>query len=361
MHRTPRRRAAAALTLASALALAGCGADSGRDGQAGSGEPAAVATTTQLGSVLGDVARCADAATATVMGPGDDPHDFAPSSQQVAQMARAGLVFANGLGLEAGMASALENAAQDGAQVLEVAPRLDPLPFGAGEGAADGHAGETAEEHAAHAEEGSAGAHAGETAEEHAAHAEEGSAGAHDGHDHGSQDPHVWMDVARMARAAEVMGDALAEHTGEDRFADCGRQVRGELEATDAEVREILAAVPEDRRRLIADHDAYGYFAAAYGFEVAGVVVPGGSTDGEPSSQRIAELTQAVAEAGADALVTSAGGGAPTVETIAADGGGSTPVVELYEGGVGPADGEPAGYAEAMLHNARVLADALGE
>lgn len=341
MHRTPRRRAAAALTLASALALAGCGADSGGDGQAGSGEPAAVATTTQLGSVLGDVARCADAATATVMGPGDDPHDFAPSSQQVAQMARAGLVFANGLGLEAGMASALENAAQDGAQVLEVAPRLDPLPFGAGEGAADGHAGETAEEHAAHAEE--------------------GAAGAHDGHDHGSQDPHVWMDVARMARAAEVMGDALAEHTGEDRFADCGRQVRGELEATDAEVREILAAVPEDRRRLIADHDAYGYFAAAYGFEVAGVVVPGGSTDGEPSSQRIAELTHAVAEAGADALVTSAGGGAPTVETIAADGGGSTPVVELYEGGVGPADGEQAGYAEAMLHNARVLADALGE
>lgn len=341
MHRTPRRRAAAALTLASALALAGCGADSGGDGQAGSGEPAAVATTTQLGSVLGDVARCAGAATATVMGPGDDPHDFAPSSQQVAQMARAGLVFANGLGLEAGMASALENAAQDGAQVLEVAPRLDPLPFGAGEGAADGHAGETADEHAAHAED--------------------GSAGAHDGHDHGSQDPHVWMDVARMARAAEVMGDALAEHTGEDRFADCGRQVRGELEATDAEVREILAAVPEDRRRLIADHDAYGYFAAAYGFEVAGVVVPGGSTDGEPSSQRIAELTQAVAEAGADALVTSAGGGAPTVETIAADGGGSTPVVELYEGGVGPADGEPAGYAEAMLHNARVLADALGE
>lgn len=341
MHRTPRRRAAAALTLASALALAGCGADSGGDGQAGSGEPAAVATTTQLGSVLGDVARCADAATATVMGPGDDPHDFAPSSQQVAQMARAGLVFANGLGLEAGMASALENAAQDGAQVLEVAPRLDPLPFGAGEGAADGHAGETAEEHAAHAEE--------------------GAAGAHDGHDRGSQDPHVWMDVARMARAAEVMGDALAEHTGEDRFADCGRQVRGELEATDAEVREILAAVPEDRRRLIADHDAYGYFAAAYGFEVAGVVVPGGSTDGEPSSQRIAELTRAVADSGADALVTSAGGGAPTVESIAADGGGSTPVVELYEGGVGPADGEQAGYAEAMLHNARVLADALGE
>lgn len=124
----PRRRAAAALTLASALALAGCGADSGGDGQAGSGEPAAVATTTQLGSVLGDVARCAGATTATVMGPGDDPHDFAPSSQQVAQMARAGLVFANGFGLEAGMASALENAAQDGAQVLEVAPASTRCP-----------------------------------------------------------------------------------------------------------------------------------------------------------------------------------------------------------------------------------------
>ena len=358
MHRTPRRRAAAALTLASALALAGCADDSGGAGQAPAADAVAVATTTQLGSVLDDVARCADAATATVMGPGDDPHDFAASSKQVAEMARAGLVFANGLGLEAGMGSALENAAQDGAEVVEVAPRLDPLPFGAGraQDAAHGHEGETAQEHAAHAEEDHG--HGADEGDAHGSH-DGHDHGPHDGHDHGSEDPHVWMDVARMARGAEVMGDALAEHTGEARFAECGRQVRGELEEADAQVRRILDAVPEDRRRLITDHDAYGYFAAAYDFEVAGVVVPGGSTDGEPSSQRIAELTRAVDEAGADALVTSAGGADATVRTIASDGGGTVPVVELYEAGVGPADSPQADYAEAMLHNARVLADAL--
>lgn len=333
MLRTSRHRAAA-LTLASLLALAGCGADSGASAGPDAGEPVAVATTTQLGSVLSRVTGCADAPSAAVMGPGDDPHDYAASSKQVAEMSRAGLVFANGLGLEAGMDSALRNAAADGAEVLEVAPRLDPLPFGA--------AAEHTDEHA------------------HESEAEDGEGASHDGHDHGSEDPHVWMDVARMARAAEVLGDALAEHTGEDRFAECGRQVRGELEETDAQVREILDAVPEDRRRLITDHDAYGYFAHAYGFDVSGVVIPGGSSDGEPSSQQIAELTRAVRDAGADALLTSTGSGNATVRTIAADGGGTVPVVELYESGVGPADTPQADYAEAMLHNARTLAGALG-
>lgn len=81
-----------------------------------------MATTTQLGSVLGQITQCAGTASATVMGPGDDPHDFAASSQQIAQMAGAEVVFANGLGLEAGLEAALSNAEADGATIVEVAP-----------------------------------------------------------------------------------------------------------------------------------------------------------------------------------------------------------------------------------------------
>ena len=239
-------------------------------------------------------------------------------------MVRSGLVFANGLGLEGGMESALANAQQDGAEVVEVAPELDPLPFGAG--AHDDHEGETAEEHA--------------------------------GHDHGSLDPHVWMDVARMADAAALMGQSLAEHTGEQRYAECGRTVQQELDATDAEIQRILAEVPEDRRTLVADHDAYGYFADAYGFEVSGVVIPGGSTDAEPSSQELADLARGMREDGVDAIVTSVASQNALVETVAGE-AGDVAVVELYESGVGPAGTPEADYAEAMLHNARTLADAL--
>ncbi len=254
------------------------------------------------------------------MGPGDDPHDFSASSAQVKDMVSSGLVFSNGLGLEGGMESALANAEADGATVVEVAPQLDPLPFG-------GHD-----------------------------HAEEGA--GHEGHDHGSEDPHVWMDVARMARAAELMGDTLAQERGDERFAECGATVRGELEQTDAQVREILAGVPEDRRTLVTDHDAYGYFSDAYDFTVSGVVVPGGSTDGEPSSQEIAELARSIRDGGADAVITSVGARNSLVDTVAEE-AGNLPVIEVYESGVGPKDTPEADYAEAMLANARTLADAL--
>ena len=108
----------------------------------------------------------------------------------------------------------------------------------------------------------------------------------------------------------------------------------------------------------MADHDAYGYFADAYGFEVSGVVIPGGSTDAEPSSQELADLARGMRDDGVDAIVTSVASQNALVETVAGE-AGDVAVVELYESGVGPAGTPEADYAEAMLHNARTLADAL--
>jgi zinc/manganese transport system substrate-binding protein len=314
--------AAVALFALTSCASGGAGleAEGAGGASAGAGDPVAVATTTQLGSVLADITACAGTSSATLMGPGDDPHDFSPSSRQVAQMARSGLVVVNGLGLESGMQAALDNAGADGATLLEVGPALDPLPLA------------TADDHG-HSEG--------------------------DGHDHGDLDPHVWMDVSRMADAAGVIGDALAEATGEAAYTGCGQEVAATLQATDEEVRQVLAAIPQDRRTLVADHAAYGYFAEAYGFEVAGVVVPGGSTDAEPSSERLAGLLGQMEQAGADALVMSAGSGNRLVQALSAETSGEVPVVELYEGGVGPEDSGAGDYAQAMLSNARALADAL--
>ncbi len=91
-----------------------------------------VSTTTQLGSVVGEIIACASPTSSaiTLLPIGADPHDFSPSSDQVAVMVTSDLVVTNGLMLEEGLEDALENAAADGATILEIAPLVDPIPFG---------------------------------------------------------------------------------------------------------------------------------------------------------------------------------------------------------------------------------------
>jgi len=279
----------------------------------------AIATTTQLGSVLGDITTCAGASSSTLMGPGDDPHTFSASSAEVAAMTRTGLVVMNGLGLEEGLASAIAGAEEDGAAVLAVAPLVDPIGFG--------------EEPL-----------------------EEGE--SHDEHEHGDEDPHFWLDVTRMATAAALIGDALAAETGNPDFRVCGEEVRDSLLETDAEVREILAGVPEDRRILVTDHASFGYFAESYGFEVAGVVIPGGSTDAEPSSEELAALVEVIRETGTPALFSNTAVMSSLVDAVAAE-VGEVAVVPLHVGSVGPEGSGAETYAAMMVTNATLIADAL--
>ena len=50
----------------------------------------------------------------------------------------------------------------------------------------------------------------------------------------------------------------------------------------------------DDKRVLVTDHDALGYFADTYGFQIVGMVVPSVSTDAEPSAQQIAQLIDVI-------------------------------------------------------------------
>lgn len=314
-----RRWFGAALAGALALAVGGCGGGAG-GGDAG---VVVVATTTVLGDVVTRVVDCGGGESRTLMPVGADPHDFSASSAEVSDLVRADLVVANGLGLEEGLTSALASAADDGARVLEVAPALDPIPFGDGVPTA------------------------GNEAE------------AADDVPNGSLDPHVWLDVSRMARAARLVGDELAAVTGDDAFAGCGAEVAADLDDLDAQVRTVLEEIPGESRVLVTDHDAFGYFADAYSFSVIGVVVPGGSTLGEPSASELAGLVRTIDEAGIRALVTSIGAPSALVEAVAQESAGDVGVVELYVGSLGPEGSGAETYAGMMLTNARLLVDGL--
>lgn len=311
-------RLATASVAAAALLLAGCASSDPDPGASGGSGIDVVATTTVWGDIAGQIVACAGSGQVTTLMPlGADPHDFTPSSKDVASMAGSDLVIANGLGLEEGLEDALDSVARDGARVLELGPQLDPVPFDADEDHAD----------------------------------------EDDGHD--GDDPHVWLDIARVATAAGLIGAELADVTGNQAYAACGDDLSVDLATLNQqEVGPTLAAVPADLRILVTDHDAFGYFAEAYGFEVAGVVIPGGSTLAKPSSAELADLTAVVRDTGVPAIFSNTANPQALVEALAAE-VGDIEVVELYVGSLGEPGSGADTYQGMMRTNAQRISDAL--
>jgi zinc/manganese transport system substrate-binding protein len=286
--------------------------------------PLVIAST----SVWGEVIEALDPSDAlrveVLLPPGADPHEYQASAAQAADLRRADLVVVNGLGLEEGLLDAIEAAEDDGILVIHAAEYADPLPF-------DGH-----EEHDEHAEE------------EH----EE-----HDEHDHeGGLDPHVWLDPVRIGTVALALGDLLDEQFDGLGAADAAAEYAAAMDALAEEMTELLA--PVEDRRLVSNHDAFGYFADRFGFEVVGVVIPGGSTDADPNSRDLAALTARIIEESIPAVFVDEAVSSTVAEALAAEAEGVV-VVEMVTGG--PNGEAPTDSIEGFLiENAIRIVDALG-
>lgn len=288
-------------------------------------DPAAlevVSTTTVLSALVDPIVECGGGTASTVMPVGADPHDFNPSAEQVASIVRADVVIANGLEYESGLTSALENAEADGARVFFVAPELDPIEFAA-------HGDEHGDEHG-------------------------------DDHGHGSLDPHVWLDMSRMAQAAVLIGTELDDATGQDgTYEACGQAVADDISTAEAELIATLATIPEPSRVLITDHEALGYFADTYGFEIAGTVIPSGTTLAQPSSAELAALTQLIRDEGVSVIFVNTAESARLAEAIANEIGSDVAVEPLYVESLGEPGSGAETYVGMMLTNAQRIANAL--
>jgi len=296
-----------------------------------------VVTTPILGSIANSIVTCAGQGAVEVLMPnGADPHDFTPSSAQIADLVQADLVIANGLGLESGMQAALQGATADGAQVWEVGPLVDPIPFAE---PAPGHAHDSDE------------------------HAHEGEGEGTDEHAHGSLDPHIWFDMSRMSRAAALMGKQMQAVTPtgiEANFADCGQQAAAQITAAQTEVRSTLLNIPAERRVLITDHQALGYLADAYDFEIAGAVVESASTLAEPSSADLAQLSALIRQKGVPAIFANVSQPSQLADAVADESQTEVVVVPLFVESLGE-PGSPAGdYIGMMRENADRIASGLG-
>jgi len=181
---------------------------------------------------------------------------------------------------------------------------------------------------------------------------------AEDDHGHGDADPHAWQSVANAKRYVENIRDALiaADPAAKDVYEANAAAYAAKLDALDAEVKAAIEKIPTDRRRIITTHDAFGYFAAAYG--VTFVAPQGVSTEAEVSARDVARIITQIRKQKIPAVFLENVTDKRLLERIGAESGariGGT----LYSDALTDEKGVAPTYLEMMRHNVKQLAAAL--
>jgi manganese/zinc/iron transport system substrate-binding protein len=180
----------------------------------------------------------------------------------------------------------------------------------------------------------------------------------------GMADPHLWMDPALWAQIAAPVAATLGEVR-----PDCAAgmearaaEVAARLAALDAWVAASVATIPEGARQLVTAHDAFAYYARAYG--LSEVAIQGLSTEAEAGIADVEAVAEVVARTGVPAVFVETTVNPRTIEAmleaVAARGGAARIGGELYSDSMGP-EGTPAGsYVGMIRHNTETLVTALG-
>jgi len=284
-----------------------------------------VATTNLVADVVAQVGG--DRITLyTLMGPGVDPHSYSTTPQDLRTLEDAQVVFINGLHLEEALADLLGGLT---APVVPVSAGITPRTM--------------SEEHSAeHSAKPS-----GEQSTEEAAHQHEGG------------DPHTWQRVANVKLWVENIHQSLSQldpanaeayHTAADAYL-------ADLDALDAEIRAKLATIPAESRKLVTDHETFGYFADEYGFAIIGALIPSLSTVAEPSAQALAALQDQLAAENVQAIFVGTTVNPRLAEQMAQDLG--IQVVSLYSDSLSAPDGPAASYLDFMRYNVNAIVAAL--
>jgi zinc transport system substrate-binding protein len=185
-----------------------------------------------------------------------------------------------------------------------------------------------------------------------------GDAADHEGHDHESLngDPHVWLDPANLGRIAEAVADTFidARPDASGGFTERLAAVQDDLGELDDDYRNGVANC--QRRVFVTSHGAFGYLAQRYGLDM--VAVSGLDPDAEPSPARLAEVAHVVRTTGVTTIFSERLVSAKVAETLAADVGVSTAVLDPIEGLTDETAGED--YLSLMRANLAALREANG-
>jgi ABC-type Zn uptake system ZnuABC Zn-binding protein ZnuA/ABC-type Mn2+/Zn2+ transport system permease subunit len=298
-----RRLAALAAGALFGAVLAGCGG-----GAAGGPQRIdVVATTTQIGdwvrAVGGDRFDVHQ-----ILRPNTDPHDYEPRPADVQAVSGAGAVFENGDELDHWMKKVVDEAGGDPAVVV----LGNHLPVRL--------------------------------------------AGERTGPEASRYDPHWWHDprnaIAAVAQIRTTLGRLDRGAAAAIRANAAAYTSR--LRRVDRGIQACLARVPRSERKLVTDHDAFGYFAHRYGIEVVGAVIPSQSSQAEPSARDIARLIALIRREHVKAIFPESSLNRKLAEQIARETGASADYT-LYGDTLGPDGSDGATYLAMEAANANAM------
>jgi ABC-type Zn uptake system ZnuABC Zn-binding protein ZnuA len=299
-----RRRVALVATCLAALLAAGCagpGVERGDDDEG----LAVVATTTQVADLAANVGGDRIRVT-SLLKPGIDAHDYEPSPADIEAIAHADLVLRNGVGLEEWLDDTIESSGFDG-------PVVDTSQ-GVKLRTVDGEA-----------------------------------------------DPHIWQDPgnARVMAANIERGLARVEPAAAAAFEANLAAYTKELTALDTEVERRIDSLAN--RKVVTDHDAFGYYLDRYGLELVGSVIPSFDSSAELSGRDIRDLVAKIRATGVKAIFSETTLPPRTAETIGREAGVKVVVGEdaLYGDSLGPPGSDGDTYLKMIRHNTATIVGGL--
>ena len=285
-----------------------------------SGNLNVIATTSIVADVVSQVGG--DLVDVKILLPeGSDPHSFDPTPQDIAKIADAYIVFANGAGLEAFIENLLESAGAE-EKIIEVSEDIDLL-----------------------------------------VHPSVDEDDDHDTPDASNRvqagDPHTWTDPNNVIIWVENIEAALiaADSENAEAYAANAATYIAELREIDTWIHEQIDQIPPENRKIVTDHRLMGYYVEEYGLEMAGTIIPGYSSLSEPSAQELAQIENAIRDLGVKAIFVGNTVNPNLGQRIAEDTG--VKLVYFYTGSLSFAGGEASTYLDYLRYNTRAFVNAL--
>jgi ABC-type Zn uptake system ZnuABC Zn-binding protein ZnuA len=295
-----RRRAGLLAACLVAVLAAGC-SGSGGDRDTGGPELRVVATTTQVADLAANVGGDRVRVT-SLLKPGIDAHDYEPSPADINAIAHADLILQNGVGLERWLGDTIESSGYDG-PVVDTSQGVALRQVG------------------------------------------------------GEPDPHIWQDPRNARRMAVNIerGLATAEPAAAASFEANLTAYSKQLEALDAEVERQTGSLAN--RKVVTNHDAFGYYLDRYHLELVGSVIPSFDTSAELSGRDIRDLVAKVRATRVKAIFSETSLPPRAAETIGREAGVRVVVGEdaLYGDALGPPGSDGDTYLKMIRHNTATI------